>query len=162
MVAPRAIVSIASVATKGGNENFVMTQPLKKPNNKPISTADKTPPKTVNPMNKSNDSIAIPFFSKPAQIAEVNAKIEPTERSIPAISTTNVMPTEMQTLTDICRSTFHKLLVVRNLSDKMLMTKHSKNNAMSDCDFLSKSLFIFRLRISIINLRWLLRPAMKP
>lgn len=142
MVAPRAIVSMASVATNGGNENFVITQPLKIPIISPIIKADKTLPKTVKPINKSSDWIAMPFLSKPAHTADVNAKTEPTERSIPAIRTIKVMPTEIQILTEICRRTFHKLLVVRNLSDKILMTKQSKKRAMSDCDFLSNSLFI--------------------
>jgi hypothetical protein len=30
-----------------------------------------------------------------------------------------------------------------NLSDNKLMTKHSKNRAMRDCDFLSNALFMY-------------------
>ncbi len=43
-------------------------------------------------MNKLPAGISMPFFNKPAVIAPHNASIEPTERSMPAVSTINVMP----------------------------------------------------------------------
>ena len=147
MVAPRATVSIANVTTKGGRENRVITQPLKIPIAKPMSRAAKIPPKVVKPINKSKDSRAMPFVNNPAQTAEVKAKTEPTERSIPAVSTTNVIPTEIHTLTDIWRNTFQRLLAVRNLSDNKLIARQSTKSAINDCDFFNNSLFIYIERI---------------
>jgi hypothetical protein len=51
---------------------------------------------------------------------------------MPAVSTTMVMLTEMQTFTAICRRIFQPLSMVRNLSDKILMHTHNTSNAISD------------------------------
>ena len=127
---------MANVATKGGMENLVITQPLKRPKAIPIRIDTKIAPKTENPTNKSIDSKGIPFFNNPAHTAAVKPNTEPTERSIPAIKTTKVIPTEIQTLTEICLSTFQRLALVINLSDNKLIKRHSKNSAIRDCDFL--------------------------
>ena len=132
MVKPLAIVSMASVATKGGTLNFVMVQPLKQPSNKPVNKPVITAPNIVKPMYKFAEGISIPFFNRPAVTAPDNASTEPIERSMPAVSTTNVMPTEIQMFTDICRITFHAFVAVRNLSDKILITRQSISNAISD------------------------------
>src|SRR5687768_16773991 len=52
IVNPRAIVSIAKVATNGGTLNLVMVQPLNIPNNAPTIKPPKTAPKSVKPTNK--------------------------------------------------------------------------------------------------------------
>ena len=132
IVNPLATVSIASVATKGGTLNFVIVQPLKAPSAAPVKMPASIAPKIVNPMYKLLEGISIPFFSKPAVIAPQSANIEPTERSIPAVSTINVIPVEMQIFTEICRITFQRFETLRNLSDNMLRARHNKKSAMSD------------------------------
>ena len=86
----------------------------------------------VKPMNKFDDGISMPFFNKPAVIAPHNASIEPTERSMPAVNTINVIPPEMQMFTDIWRITFHALVAVKNLSDNKLITMQRITNAIND------------------------------
>src|SRR3954454_19555561 len=94
MVKPLAIVSIASVATNGGTLNFVIAQPLNQPSTEPASEPATIEPRMVKPTYKLEEGISMPFFNKPAVIAPHNASIEPTERSIPAVRTTKVIPTE--------------------------------------------------------------------
>jgi len=83
-------------------------------------------------MYKLPDGTSIPHFNKPAVTAPQKARTEPTERSIPEVNITSVIPTEMQMLTEICRITFHALSTVKNLSDIKLMPMQSSINAMSD------------------------------
>ena len=132
IVNPLAIVSMASVATNGGTLNFVIAQPLNHPNAAPANNPATIEPVTVKPMNKFAEGISIPFLSNPAVIAPHNASTEPMERSMPAVKTTKVIPTEMQILTEIWRITFHRLEVVKNLSDIILITTQRMNNAISD------------------------------
>ena len=101
IVKPRAMVSMASVATNGGILKRVMVNPLKKPDNEPMIKPAKIAPNKEKPMNKLRGGMEMPFLSNPAVIAPLNAKTEPTERSIPAVRTTKVMPTEMTILTEI-------------------------------------------------------------
>ena len=44
---------------------------------------------------------------------------EPTERSMPPVSMTNVMPTEIMPVTATCRRIVNRVLALRNLSDVM-------------------------------------------
>jgi len=132
MVKPRAMVSMASVATNGGTLNLVMVQPLNKPISEPTISPASMQPNMVKPMYKLAECSWMPLFNNPAAIAPQSASMEPTERSIPAISITMVMPTEMQMFTDICRITFQVLSTVKNLSDIKLMPMHSNTSAMSD------------------------------
>jgi hypothetical protein len=83
-------------------------------------------------MNKLTDGMLIPFFNNPAVTAPQKANIDPTERSIPAVKITNVMPTEMHTFTDIWRMTFQKLSVVIKLSVIKAKARHRMNSAMRD------------------------------
>src|SRR5688500_7037073 len=132
MVNPLAIVNIARVATNGGTLNLVMVQPLNNPSIVPVKSPASTAPSKVNPINKSADESSIPCFNNPAVIAPQSASTEPTDRSIPAVKTTNVMPTEMQTFTAICRITFQPLLMVKNLSESILITRHKIKSAIND------------------------------
>src|SRR6185369_7376066 len=132
IVKPLAIVSIASVATNGGTLNFVIVQPLNQPSNEPTSNPATVAPSMVKPIYKLDEGISIPFFNRPAVIAPHNASTDPTERSMPAVSTTSVIPTEMQMFTDICRITFHAFVAVKNLSDSKLMTRHSMIKSIKD------------------------------
>ena len=65
-------------------------------------------------------------------MAPHRARTEPTDRSMPAVSTTSVMPVEMQMFTEICRITFQPLATVKNLSDSRLMARHRMSSAISD------------------------------
>jgi hypothetical protein len=65
-------------------------------------------------------------------IAPDKASTEPTDKSIPAVSTISVIPTEMQILTEIWRITFQTLEKVRNLSDRILNARQSRNRAIRD------------------------------
>jgi len=126
------MVSIANVATNGGTLNFVITNPLKKPSAAPMRIAANTTPRIVKPINRSAEEIFNPFLSKPAAIAPHNASTDPTERSIPAVRTINVMPVAMQMFTAVCRNTFNPLSAVKNLSVRMASTRHNTTNAISD------------------------------
>jgi hypothetical protein len=83
-------------------------------------------------MNKLAGGSSIPYFNNPAVIAPQSASTEPTDKSMPAVRTINVMPTEIQTFTAICRITFQPLFIVRNLSESKLITRHSIKSAIND------------------------------
>ncbi len=123
---------MANVATNGGTLNFVMTNPLNQPSKLPTIIAPSIAPKMVNPIKRSAEGNCIPFFNNPAVMAPHNANIEPTERSIPAVRTINVIPVAMQTFTATCRSTFIPFAAVKNLSVRKLNTIHNTTNAISD------------------------------
>jgi hypothetical protein len=123
---------MANVATKGGTLNFVITQPLKKPKDAPVNTPARRAPKSVKPIKRSSSGIEMPDFNNPAAIAPLIAKIDPTDKSIPAVKTTNVIPTEIQMFTEICLKTFHPLSTVKNLSDNKLIKIQSSINAIVD------------------------------
>ena len=143
MVKPRAIVSIANVATKGGTLNLVMVNPLNQPNKKPANKPATTAPNTVKPMKVFDAGISMPFFNRPAVMAPHKANMEPTDRSMPAVNTINVMPVAMQMFTAIWRRTLRPLSAVKNLSDIMLSTMHSTTNAINDWNLLSDVEYAF-------------------
>ena len=81
---------IPKVTTNGVTLPMVITTPL------------------IVPMNAPNNSVAAttattgqPRCSKLAQTTPVSARIDPTDRSIPAVKMTNVMPTAMMPMTDV-------------------------------------------------------------
>src|SRR5690606_41067161 len=80
------------------------------------------------------NGISAPILRKEAVTAPANAKIDPTDRSIPAEIMTKVIPTAMQIFTEIWRITFQRFVTVTNRSEKMAMIKHNKNNAIRGCN----------------------------
>ena len=57
---------------------------------------------------------------------ETSATSDPTERSIPAVAMTKVMPTAMMTIGAACRATFRKLSHVRKCSEAIdIATTHA-------------------------------------
>src|SRR5699024_2912062 len=132
IVKPRAMVNIASVAIKDGILNLVTAIPLNHPKkvetNKPAIMA----PITVNSIKRLKTGTSTPFCNKPAVTAPPNASTEPTERSMPAVKITSVSPTDIQTLTEICRSTFHIFSVVKKLSVSSAKRALNSKIAMSD------------------------------
>src|ERR1043165_7740930 len=126
------MVSMANVATNGGTLNLVIVHPLNNPSIAPINNPATMAPNRVKPMNKLFDGISMPFFNKPAVIAPHKANTEPTDKSIPAVSTTNVIPTEIQMFTEICRITFQVLSTVKKFGDFTAKNKHNKKRAIKD------------------------------
>jgi len=74
----------------------------------------------------------LPYFNITAVIAPENAKTEPTERSIPPIYITSVIPTEIIIFTDICLITFQILSADINLSERRLKAMHMISSAIID------------------------------
>src|SRR4030042_2104518 len=152
-VKPRAIINIHSVAIKGGTLNRVIISPLKRPSKEPKSPAITIDPGTVTPTNKFKGGNSIPFFNKPAAKAPLKANIEPTERSIPPVSITIVMPTDRHALTETCLIIVQKLSSVLKSSYNTPKNKIIKNKAINDCNFSSLALCSFNPIDCRINCR---------
>ena len=120
---PLAIVIIARVTTKGGIRKRVMKKPLKAPRNaprsKPIMMPRGTPMLGEGGERMVKWAIVIPFFITPVQMTAAKATIEPTERSIPAVMMTKVIPTATIVLMEICLKTLRKLSIVRKFGAEM-------------------------------------------
>ena len=97
---PLAIVIIPSVVTKGGTDALVMVAPLIRPQAAPTA--------------------------KEAVMTDDSARIEPTDKSIPAVRMTNVMPTAMMPLMVDWRRTLTILLTVKKRSERMVKTRQSR------------------------------------
>ena len=132
MVRPRAMVNMASVATKGGTLNRVMVNPLNQPRKVPASVPPIRAPTSENPTKRFMSGISAPNFNIPAVTAPENANMEPTDKSMPPVNITRVIPTDITTFTEICRITFHAFSPVRKRSDKRLRTMHMITSAMMD------------------------------
>ena len=110
-VSPRPAESIASVTTKAGTPNQAITVPDTAPASIPTPSpaaitrsAGYGPPGTM----ATEDVLA----SDPAT-TPVSATSEPTERSIPRVRITKVMPIARIPLIEVWRSTLRILFVVR-------------------------------------------------
>lgn len=131
MVSPRAMVITPSVATNGGTLNFVMTIPLNAPNAAPAASAPRQHPQNVKPKYVSMPAMANPLPDIPATIAPDRASTDPTDKSIPPVRMTSVIPTDIHRLMDVCRSTLNRLSDVRKFSDKNDMAMHINRSAAS-------------------------------
>ena len=111
MVTPRAITSIPSVITNGCSRPRVMPSPLIAPTSPPAATASTiamghgTPP---------TDAVAKVIAAKP--------RIEPTDRSMPAVRITNVIPTPRIPTIAACRATLAMLPGARKLGSSSVPT----------------------------------------
>jgi hypothetical protein len=122
-VKPLAMLSIPSVTTNGGTRKKAtmdpFTSPSARPASRPIGTA--TYNGYCSPMLVlANTAAAMP----------PKAKTEPTDKSIPPVRMTNVMPIASKPLMDVCRSTLRRLTVVRKCSLVSARAMHSRKNAM--------------------------------
>ena len=81
-----------------------------------------------------------PFFNNPAANAPANARIAPTERSIPPVRMISVIPMDRHRFTEICSRIFRWFAIVRNLSDSSVIATSITKSAMSGCSFLISSL----------------------
>ncbi len=120
MVRPRYTVIVIRVAINGWSRPLVTRRPLIRPNPVPITSARSMARPT-----------GIPFVIKLAQNAVVKASTEPTERSIPPVSMTQVMPNAINPLIDDCRSSDKKLLTVRNSGLMMLIITARRTSAIN-------------------------------
>src|SRR3990172_9098960 len=117
-VSPRAIVRVASVAMNGATLPYATAMPLTAPN--PVPTAS--------PASNATASGAPPF-NTPASTAPAMARTEPTDRSIPPVRITNVMPAAMIALIETWRVTLSRLPTVRNDGDSTVSA--AINNTMA-------------------------------
>ena len=93
------------------------------------SAAGKTrlpPGSVVPPARSEREPLAVA-----AQTIPVKATIEPTDRSIPAVRITNVIPTARMPMIDTCRSTFMTLRSVRNPGSRMERIKINPSRKIS-------------------------------
>ena len=93
---------VIRVAMKGCRRPLVTSVPLTQPRPVPSASAAS--------MARTGFT---PAFISIAQTRELTASVEPTERSMPPVRMTAVMPKAMRPLTDACRSSFMKLPIVR-------------------------------------------------
>jgi hypothetical protein len=71
----------------------------------------------------------VPFAKLVAVTAEAIAISEPTERSIPPVATTKVIPIATSTVGDTCKSMFRKLLAAVKFRVSSMLAKMSSNTA---------------------------------
>jgi hypothetical protein len=93
--APRAAVSIASVTTKGWMRALAITSPLTRPS----SAAVPTPP---------SSATAVPLPASFAATIPATASSAPTDRSIPPVRMTKVIPSATRPSMLFCRSTLSR------------------------------------------------------
>src|SRR5207302_4979103 len=118
-VAPRAIVSIARVTMNGATRPLATARPFTTPNPAPAAS----------PARRLNAN-GTPPFSAPAMIAPARASSEPTDRSIPAVRMTKVIPAAMIALMETCRATLSRFSAVRNEGESSARAATSVTNAM--------------------------------
>src|SRR5256884_1152430 len=114
---PRPTYIIARVMIKGGMPPRLMPRPLVSPAAVPIPS-----PTTINAI--------MPKRWKDATKTTTSPTIDPTERSMPAVMITKVMPRAMMPVMEICLSTFKIFVGRRNTGERNAATKTSVRNAM--------------------------------
>ncbi len=125
------------VTTKGAMRPMVISRPLASPQPMPMTSA-----------SRMTGRIPAPAFSVPAATAPAMAKIEPTERSIPPVRMTKVMPTAMMPKIELWRTTLSTLVTLRNTGErtarKMQMMKKATTMPYDFSTRLTSSLTIRR------------------
>jgi hypothetical protein len=111
------MVIMPRVATKGGTLALVMVNPFINPQDAP----------TPNPTNIAA-GIGIPDCNIEAAITDERASIEPTDRSIPAVRITSVIPTAMMPFIVDCLKMLIKLSTVRKRSERIDRARQSNKN----------------------------------
>ena len=100
--APRATLIMPSVMMNGGRRPSAITSPLASPHAAPTASAAPTAA-----------GAGQPAFNAAASTTPENATSDPTERSIPPDTMTNVMPTATIALMEVCSITFNAFETVR-------------------------------------------------
>ena len=103
MVMPRKAVIVISVAMKGCRRPFVTRMPLSVPNAVPMINA-----------RSIASPAGMPPLIKEAQKAVVSASTEPTDRSMPPVRMTHVIPNAIKPLIEDCLTSDMKLSNVLN------------------------------------------------
>src|ERR1041385_1887830 len=121
--APRTIVMSASVTMKGVILNLVMKTPAMEPESTPASN-----PHTIAAENARAGGSG--DFNTLGATTPLNATSAPTERSIPAVRITNVIPTAMIAVIDVWRETFRMLSAVKKEGESCEKRSISARRAM--------------------------------
>ena len=100
---PRTAVKEPSVTMNGGRPTKAIRAPLRKPKNRPVISAAGMP---SSPQPAISEQIT-------AAIADA-ARIEPTDRSMPPVRMTKVMPAASTVLIDACCATIEMFCGVKN------------------------------------------------
>src|SRR5699024_4884666 len=103
IVEPLSNIIMDKVAIKGCTLPFVIIIPFNIPAIAPMKIAA-----------KSDNQIFTPDESIFAATAPENPRIEPTDRSIPDVNITKVIPAAIIALMEVCLNTFNRFAVVKN------------------------------------------------
>src|SRR5438093_6721582 len=124
--APRAMLIMPSVAMNGGRRPIEIKTPLPIPHASPTS----------NPIVNAS-GIDRPAARLLAITAPENANTEPTDRSIPAVIITNVIPAATTAIIEVCSAILSRFETVRKYGERIQSTKHrlSKPDKVPICRF---------------------------
>ena len=109
---------MASDTMKGGTRSFVTARPLIAPTASPTSSPTATPARR-----------GAPRTSASAQRTPDKPTTDPTERSMPPVRITRLIPAARMAVNAFCRTTLARLLSVKNASVANARTRHSATNA---------------------------------
>src|ERR1019366_5324851 len=124
-ISPRPILKVPSVAMNGGNRPAVTSRPLVKPKTKP----------TPSP-NDTQTTVGNPFWKASAVTRPDRPITEPTDRSMPPVTITMTMPTDMMAVNENDRKTPIRLSVVRKYgvtSAMPALTSRSASSTLISC-----------------------------
>ncbi len=118
---PRMIVIVPRVTMNGGIFPYATLAPLKHPTNAPI-----TAERMIGTINGYS-----PGCAKVAAITPVSATIDPTDRSIPPDTMTNIIPMARIPLMEACLRMFTRLAGLANaFGDRIINMINMTKNAM--------------------------------
>ena len=120
IVNPLNTVIVINVAINGCKRPFVTNIPLIIPNNTPNTNA------TIIAI-----ATGVPLAIKLAQIAVVSANTEPTDKSIPPVNITQVIPNAISPFIEDCLSKDKKFFTVLNSGLIILITATKRINAIT-------------------------------
>lgn len=118
------MVIVAKVAINGATFPFVMIKPLKAPRIRPRISV--IPMETIG---------SVPPANKLAATAPVNARVEPTDKSMPPVRMTKVIPKAIMALIDTCLNTLKMLEIAKKLGFRMLTTIIRRINPINGPSF---------------------------
>ena len=97
---------VPNVTMNGGIFRLVIMKPLANPQTKPASTPAAMPSST----DPLPTIVIVPM-------TPANARIEPTDKSMPPATMTRVMPRAIMLITAVCRTTLDRLVAVRKYGE---------------------------------------------
>ena len=105
---PSATDSVPRVTMSGGTWALATRNPLRMPQKRPTTTATRRPTRATPQPSPPSDSIVL------ADTTDETTRTEPTDRSMPEVMMTNVIPTAMTAQIETFWATLVRLPVVRN------------------------------------------------